>query len=90
MIDGRAWLTHGQRGGADAPLYRSGVAGVVNRADRGWQTLPQLGLQHAAVLPLEALADVGKLFEALCSRPRGRSEHGGVAQSVITAELTRS
>jgi hypothetical protein len=36
-----AIVDHAQRGGADTALRRVGVARVVNRADRGWQTLPQ-------------------------------------------------
>jgi hypothetical protein len=43
-------------------------------------------VKHAAVLPLESLANVGKLLEAICYRPGGRSEHGGVAQSILTAD----
>jgi hypothetical protein len=43
-------------------------------------------VKRAAVLPLESLANVGKLLEAICYRPGGRNEHGGVAQSVVTAD----
>src|SRR5205085_2696244 len=71
-----------QRGSADTPLHRLGVPWVVNRADRGWQTLLHQSVKHAPVLPLESLAHVGMLLEAICYRPRRRSEHGGLAASI--------
>ena len=81
-----AIVVDAQRGGTDAALDRVGIARAINRADRGGQTLQRESVQHGAVLSLKLIAAVGKLFEAVCYRPRGRGEHGGIAQGMVTAD----
>jgi len=83
-----AIVADAQRGGTDAALHRVGVARAINRADRGGQTLQRKSVQHGAVLSLKLIAAVGKLFEAVCYRPRGRGEHGGIAQGRLPPMLT--